>query len=199
MNEEVRTGPFSKHVKEAKPESKGFWLGLEAWELVLIAISIFLIACIALPNYFSSLSMRRGQECTRRMLLVADCLKYLAAKNQAKPGEKICEALELNQALDLAQGALKIEGNMVYIPAFFRYGTEPDCSDGGDMVVNFYLDANGEIVAPTCSRFHEIGEDYCINYNMHICDISKVDGVITEAQEEVQSNHEDVQSDKEES
>lgn len=186
MNEEVRTGPFMKHKKV---ESRGVLLGLELWEIALIAISVFLIAFVALPNYFSSLSMRRGQECTRRMLLVADCLKYLAAKNQTQPGEKICEALELNQALDLAQGALKIEGNMIYIPAFFRYGTEPDCSDGGDMVVNFYLDENGEIVAPTCSRYHEIGEDYCNSYNMHICDTSLADGIITDAQEEVQNNN----------
>lgn len=188
MNEEVKTGPFMKHTQVAKTESKGYLLGLEVWEIILIAISIVLIAGIAFPNYFSSLSMRRGQECSRRMGLVADCLQYLAVKNQTKPGEKICEALELNQALDLAQGALKVEGNLVYVPAFFRYGTEPDCSDGGDMVVNFYLDENGEIVPPTCSRYHEIGEEYCQQYGMHICDMSKVDGIITEAQEEVQTD-----------
>lgn len=171
----------------AKAETKGFMFGMDAWEIILIAISIFLITFIALPNYFSSLSMRRGQECSRRMLLVADCLKYLAVKNQIPPGGKICEPLELNQALDLAQGALKVEGNMEYVPAFFRYGTKPDCSDGGDMIVNFNLDENGQVVTPTCTRYHEIGDEYCTYYRMHLCDMSKADGIITEAQAEMLS------------
>ncbi len=180
MNQDAATFPMQE---QAKKEPRGILFGLEIWEIAVIALSIFLILFVAIPNYFGALSMMRGQECSRRLLLVANSLKYLAVQNQVKPGEKICEPLELNQTLDLAQGALKIEGSMEYVPAFFRYGTEPDCSDGGDFNVNFYLGEDGEIVPPTCNRFDEIGADYCREHNMHFCDMSQVDGVLTEEQE----------------
>jgi len=131
------------------------------------------------PNYFGALETMRGQECSRRMMLIANSLKYLAEKNNTQPGEKICEPLELNQALDLAQGALAISGNMVYIPAFFRYGTEPDCADNGDFIINFTMGENGKIIQPACSKYQGNRVDYFLESGMHYCDMSKVDGEIT--------------------
>ena len=131
---------------------------------------------------FTALETLRGKECSRRLLLVANCLKALAQQNGTKPGEKICEPLDLNYALDVAQGAMSIKGDFTYIPAFFRFGTEPDCPGIGDHVYNLNLDENGNIIPPRCTRIDGPRGEYFREHNLHVCDLSKVDGKITSSQ-----------------
>jgi len=164
MNQETQAQLFQKSYAA---NTKTSLFGLDTWEVVVLTLSFLLIVFMAIPNYFGALETMRGQECSRRMMLIANSLKYLAGKNNTQPGKKICEPLELNQALDLTQGALALSGNMVYVPAFFRYGTEPDCADGGDFITTFTLDETGEIIPPVCTKYQGNRVDYFLESGMH--------------------------------
>ena len=47
-------------------------------------------------------------------------------------------------------------------------------------IINFNLDETGEIIPPICDKYKGNRADYFIQNGMHYCDISKVDGKITE-------------------
>lgn len=185
MNTETAAGSHSETRPRPHEDSnpgRGF-LSLEWWEIGVIALSLGMIAFVAIPNYFSALDTLRGKECSRRLQLVANSLAYLAKTNNIQPGEKICEPLDLNRALDLAQGALSVKGDLTYTPAFFRYGTEPDCADNGDHIYNFVLGEDGQIVPPRCSLAEGPDGEYYRERGLHVCDMEKVDGNIYESEE----------------
>ncbi len=149
------------------------FLGLELWEIGVLAIAVGLIAFVAIPNYFYSLKEMRGQECSSRLTLLANCLKYLAEENNTQPGEKICEQFDLNELLERVQ--MRTDEQSFTIPRggwYYKVGAEPDCADVGDHYYTLTLGADGEIVPPTCT----LGTEENRKLGLHVCDMSKVDG-----------------------
>ncbi len=168
-----------KIEQEQNPEvGRKQFLKLEKWEIVLLALSFILIVFFALPNYFYALGDLRGRECTKRLTLLADCLQYLADKNETKPGKKICELFDLNELLEQAQGggSVKIHSSSD-LPLYFKIGTEPDCPEpDGDYELSLFLDEEGNIIPPTCSEAQGQYGEYFREHGLHVVDMSKVDG-----------------------
>ncbi|MEW6238505.1 MAG: hypothetical protein AB1656_24225 [Candidatus Omnitrophota bacterium] len=163
--------------RSGEREEKRTILGLQLWEIVCLAISALLIALIAIPNYFDALFMWRGVECSARLTLAANCLTYLANKNHTKPGEKICELFELNEIMEKSQGGAVIRLDKSN-PPYFKLGAEPDCIDVGDYKYSLILGQDGKIVIPTCSLGEGPAGEKNRKRSLHICDVSKVDGVL---------------------
>ena len=170
--------PVADQIRRTRQKSPALLFGLYVWEVVVLALCFMLLAGIAIPNYFKALEAMRGTECSSRLTLVGNCLKYLADRNGTKPGEKICELFDLNETLELAQGGSLINiGSSV--PFYYRVGAEPDCPGTGNHGISLYLAADGQIVAPTCTRAFEpkLGA-YFKERGLHFCNLSKVTGDI---------------------
>ncbi|MBZ0256094.1 hypothetical protein K8I31_08535 [bacterium] len=158
---------------ESKAESQRKW---QPWELAALGIAFALIIFFAIPNFFGALSNLRGEECSRRLTLAANCLQYLADQNQTKPGEQICQLFDLNQLLERAQrGGSLLSSSGRYI-VFYKIGVEPDCADIGDHQVTLTLGPDGKVVPPTCSLARgESGEKYR-RKGLHVCNMEEVTG-----------------------
>lgn len=115
---------------------------LSKFELAVVAVSFLLVVGFALPGFFRALSDLRGNECTHRLQLIAECLHDLAVKNRAVPGGHICSMFELNDYL------MEKQNRATYS---IRIGAEPDCADAGDFEVNLVLNPDGTIPYPVCS------------------------------------------------
>lgn len=150
---------------------------MRPWEIGALVIAFLLIALVAMPNYFNSLEELRGQECSERLTLVANCLKYLADQNETKPNEKICELFDLNEILTLAQGVTYQLGE-TNAWLYYKVGAEPDCAGEGDHHVSLYLGADGQIVAPTCTLGSGPEGKVFREKGLHVCDMARVDGNI---------------------
>ncbi len=174
------TTETSPAIQPAEPKRKPKILfGLEPWEIVVLAISAFLVFCVAIPNYFEYLEYKRGKESTLRLTLLANSLKYLADKNETKPGEKICEIFDLNETLEIAQRHI-YDNASVRIPPnlYFRYGIEPDCPAGGDYSCSLYLGADGNIIEPTSTLAWGPDGEYYRERGLCVADMDKVNGDI---------------------
>lgn len=151
---------------------------LRSWEIWVLLLSFCLIAFVAIPNFYNSLEDFRGKFCSKRLTLVANCLKYLAKTNKTKPGEKICELFDLNQVMAKAQGVNYVDKN-INTWFFLKVGAKPDCASDGSHTVNLNLGADGEIIAPTCTyAFGPKGEHFR-KKGLHTCNLSKVTGELS--------------------
>ncbi|HOJ62652.1 MAG TPA: hypothetical protein PK878_20445 [bacterium] len=174
---EMITNPAMAEEEEAAL-GRGFF-HLTPWEIIAIALSFCLIAFVALPSYFKYLEIMRGRECSKRLTLFANCLKYLAEKNHTQPGERICELFDLNETLEMAQRLAYEKAQLGSQKAlFFKVGAEPDCPAGGDYTYSLTLGADGNIVLPTCSHTTGPNKDFYIQNGLCTVDVSKVDGKI---------------------
>ncbi len=169
MNTEA-TNTLDSVYNQSKTTNTFF--GLALWEIIALALSVVLIAFIAIPNYFSALETLRGRECSHRLTLMADCLTYLAERHDTQPGEQICELFELNELLERVQGGEMIRFD-TSIPAYYKVGAEPDCIDVGDHQYSLILGEDGKVQPPTCTLGDEPRFE---NTDLHQCDMSLVDG-----------------------
>ncbi|RJP24387.1 MAG: hypothetical protein C4527_18925 [Candidatus Omnitrophota bacterium] len=176
---EIRTNTISESRDEApqhrreraeRIQKRHGLLGLELWEIGAILLAISLIAFVAIPNYFYTLKELRGNECSSRLTLLANCLQYLADKNETKPGEKICEQFDLNELLEQVQN--KQSFALAQGGWYYKVGAEPDCAGVGDHHYSLYLGADGSIVTPTCT----MGTETNVELGLHACDLTKVTG-----------------------
>ncbi len=178
MNEIQSTLHSTSEVREQKEEqtqktkNNKIFFGLEIWEIGAIFIALSLIAFVAIPNYFYALKELRGEECSSRLTMLANCLQYLADKNETKPGEKICEQFDINELLEQVQGSTMDVFTAHQGGWFYKVGAEPDCADVGDHSYSLYLGADGQIIPPTCSLGSESNQEL----GLHTCDMSKVTG-----------------------
>ncbi len=145
-------------------------------EIIALGIAFVLVIFFAVPNFFGALSDLRGEECSRRLTLAANCLQHLAIKNQTKPGEQICQLFDLNQILERVQrGGSLISTSGRYI-VFYKIGVEPDCADTGNHKVTLTLGDDGKIIPPVCSLAEgDDGETYRQN-KLHVCLMEHVTG-----------------------
>ncbi len=125
-----------------KTKDNKSWYFLSKFEIAVVAVSFLLVVGFALPGFFRALSDLRGNECTHRLQLIAECLHDLAVKSQAKPGGHICSMFELNDYL------MERQNRATYS---IRIGAEPDCPDVGDFQVNLVMNPDGTIPYPACS------------------------------------------------
>ena len=147
------------------------------WEIGVLIAAFCLASFIAIPNFYYSLEDFRGEHCSKRLTLAANCLKYLAKTNGTKPGQKICELFDLNQLLATEQGVTYVDKNINYW-FFYKIGAKPDCASDGFHTINLTLGADGNIIEPTCSYgFGSKGEHFR-KKGLHTCDMTKVDGIL---------------------
>ena len=174
MNESISTTVQTVKTQRSNPS----FLGLDFWELGVLGLSIVLLAGVALPNYFKALEELRGKDCTKNLTLLANCLQYLADKNGTKPGEKICEIFDLNEALEKVQIGWETTLNYHVNTTFYKIGSEPDCADVGDHSYSLLLGEDGKVVPPTCSLASGKKREWYKKNMLHVCDTTKVNGKI---------------------
>lgn len=167
----VESPSITPHAQKSVSSHK-----LGVWEISALSLAFVLIIFGAIPNFFGALSDLRGEECSRRLTLAANCLQNLANINETKPGEQICQLFDLNQLLENAQrGGSLLSSSGRYI-VFYKIGVEPDCADVGNHKVTLTLGADGKIVPPVCSLAEgDDGEEYR-SKGLHVCNMENVTG-----------------------
>ncbi|MBI1386909.1 MAG: hypothetical protein GC154_00490 [bacterium] len=159
-------------------KSGGILQTLSMWELAALGMAFVLIVFVSIPNFFHALGELRGKECSRRLTLAANCLKYLAVKNNTQPGEQICQLFDLNQLLEQVQRGGSFLGGTGRMIVYYKIGVEPDCAGEGDHSVDLIMGPNGEVPVPKCSLADGPEGDYYRENGLHVADVSKVTGDI---------------------
>lgn len=174
---------MSDYEKSPARQEKRFFQ-LSPWEIGALLAAFGLIAFVAVPNYFKSLDSLRGTACSRKITMLADCLQYLADKNDTQPGERICEEFDLNELLEQVQTGSVAHATHGDLPMYYKIGAEPDCPDpNGDHIVSLILNEDGTIPVPQCSLTEGVHGEYYRSRGWHTCNMEMVDGNLTKYQQ----------------
>jgi len=177
MQEEMGDSHENKTQESGKTKTGIPFLNLKKWEVILLGLAFFLIAFVAMPNYFHALETLRGESCSAKLTLLANCVQHLANQNDTQPGKKVCELFDLNELLEQVQGGGSINLQEGDLPMYFKIGTEPDCPEpSGDYTVELFLDEEGNIIPPRCSLAQGEDGEYFVENGLHVANMNKVDG-----------------------
>lgn len=168
-------------VTQVDENKRSSFAWLKRWETGVLLLSFFLIVFVAIPNFLHALTDFRGVECSNRLTLMANALKFLAERNNTQPGEQICELFELNELLVQIQRGSFIALQQARFTTYYKAGSDPDCPNiHGKHIFeqSLILGEDGEIVPPQCALAHGPRGEFFRKRGWHVCDMSRVTGEI---------------------